>query len=245
MSQELEKSTFSAQMLDESSSSLRTISLEYTSFSSLVKSSTHLIKSMERQDLYDRLMVFASLGFFLLCVGYIFKVRVWDRGASLIAFLLRSLTLGLGGRSKSAEHLIASMKIAKSAAKETVSSLAVSASASVSLSSSMLSQSIAAAASTTVLTASAAAASGTSIAASVASQLADSVSEQQTETSPEPQATAPPSNQDSNQGGEAQPQEQQGGTSTSSAAKFNIADKLTPKQMGDRKSNRPTERREL
>ncbi len=136
MSQELEKSTFSAQMLDESSSALRTISLEYTSFSSLVKSSTQLIKSMERQDLYDRLMVLASLGFFLLCVGYILKVRVWDRGASLIAFLFRALTFGFGGRSASTESVMTSMQLVKAAAKSSVSSSAAAVSSAASASAS-------------------------------------------------------------------------------------------------------------
>lgn len=113
MSQELEKSTFSAQMLDESSSSLRTLSLEYTSFSGLIKSSTQLIKSMERQDLYDRLMVLACLVFFVACVGYIFKVRIWDRGASLFGFLFR--TIGLGRSGRSAQEVVEKLKMAKAA----------------------------------------------------------------------------------------------------------------------------------
>lgn len=103
LSQELEKSSFSSQLLDESSQSLTSISLEYTSFSSLIKSSTHLIKTMERADFYDRLMVFASFAFFLLCVGYILKRRIWDNGISILSFIFGLLTFwrkkgtGVGG----------------------------------------------------------------------------------------------------------------------------------------------------
>ncbi|KDN52559.1 Sec20-domain-containing protein [Tilletiaria anomala UBC 951] len=146
MSQELEKSTFSAQMLDESSSALRTISLEYSSFSSLIKSSTRLIKSMERQDLHDRLMVMGSMLFFLFCVVYILKVRVWDRGATLFGFLFRAF--GLRGRSR--EEVAVSLKLAKEAAQESARAMSAAASAS----STMLSQSIATAAAAAVTAAS-------------------------------------------------------------------------------------------
>lgn len=47
---------------------------------------------MERADFYDRLMVFASFAFFLLCVGYILKRRIWDNGISILSFIFGLLT---------------------------------------------------------------------------------------------------------------------------------------------------------
>jgi len=96
MSIELEKSSYSSQLLDESSMSIQQATLEYTSFTSLVSSSTKLIKSMERADFYDAIMLSLSFLFFVFCIAYIVKVRVWDRGMGLLSFIVRMGGLGYG-----------------------------------------------------------------------------------------------------------------------------------------------------
>lgn len=59
----------------------------YTSFSDLLSTSKHLITTMEKADLLDRLLIFAALLFFLLVCVLIIKRRIIDRGiraASLV-----------------------------------------------------------------------------------------------------------------------------------------------------------------
>lgn len=126
MSIELEKSSYSSQLLDESSMSIQRATLEYTSFTNLVSSSRRLIKSMERADFLDAIMLLLSFLFFVLCIAYIVKVRIWDRGIGVLSFLLR---LGGLGASRSAEDVRGKLKAAHEAARQTASSIEASRSA--------------------------------------------------------------------------------------------------------------------
>lgn len=117
MSIELEKSSYSSQLLDESSLSIQQATLEYTSFTNLVSSSRKLIKSMERADFLDAIMLLLSFLFFVLCIAYIVKVRVWDRGIGIIAFFIR---LGGLGTSKSAKDVKEKLQLAKVAAAKQI-----------------------------------------------------------------------------------------------------------------------------
>lgn len=128
MSIELEKSSYSSQLLDESSLSIQQATLEYTSFTNLVSSSRKIIKSMERADFLDAIMLSLSFLFFVLCIAYIVKVRVWDRGIGLISFFIR---LGGLGTSKSAGDVKEKLKLAKLAAKQVESSKAAETAKSV------------------------------------------------------------------------------------------------------------------
>ncbi|UZJ54309.1 hypothetical protein CBS101457_003629 [Exobasidium rhododendri] len=119
MSIELEKSSYSSQLLDESSMTIQRASLEYTSFTDLVSSSRKLIKSMERADFIDAIKLCLSFAFFLLCIAYIIKRRIWDKGIGILSFLFR---LGGLSTSRSVEDVKEKLKLAKEAAKQLESS---------------------------------------------------------------------------------------------------------------------------
>lgn len=124
LSDSLTQSAFSAELLEESTNSLSTLSFDYATFSDLVKNSGGILKSMERQDKIDALMLLGAYLFFALCIGYILKVRIWDKGVSFFAFLFRLVRLGgLRGGADVKEKL----QLAKAAAKEAAKSATKSA----------------------------------------------------------------------------------------------------------------------
>ncbi|WFD41434.1 Protein transport protein sec20 [Malassezia psittaci] len=93
MSSELEKSGYSAQLLEESSENLTQISESYASFGTLLHDSIDLIRQMERAELWDWAILVMSLSFFVGCVSYILYVRVISRGLSLLGLLYRASSL--------------------------------------------------------------------------------------------------------------------------------------------------------
>ncbi|KAK4685769.1 protein transport protein SEC20, partial [Tremellales sp. Uapishka_1] len=81
MQKELERSVLSTQILnpDESTKTLQSTANLYDSYASLLTTSRHLIKHLEKADWYDRLLILFALLFFVLVVGYILKRRVLDK----------------------------------------------------------------------------------------------------------------------------------------------------------------------
>lgn len=124
MSTELEKSSYSAQLLDESTTSVQQATFQYTSFTDLVASSRKLIASMERADLVDAAFLLASMLFFAACILYILKVRIWDRGVGVLTFISRSL--GFITQSRSAGDVKEKLRMASEAAKESIKTTSVS-----------------------------------------------------------------------------------------------------------------------
>ncbi|ORY35630.1 Sec20-domain-containing protein [Naematelia encephala] len=79
MQAELERSVLSVQMLDQSTSTLRLTQTLYDTYTSLLTTSSRIIKSLERADAWDRALILAALILFLLCCGWVIKRRVLDR----------------------------------------------------------------------------------------------------------------------------------------------------------------------
>lgn len=130
MSAELEKSSYSSQLLDESSTTLQAATAQYQSFSDLVASSRQLIKSMERADLYDAALLLLSFAFFCACILYILKVRIWDRGVGILGFFFRIGSMATRTRSMGdVKEKLELAKQASAAAAAASSSSASSASA--------------------------------------------------------------------------------------------------------------------
>lgn len=96
LSDNLTQSAYSSQLLEESSTTLSTLSFDYATFNTLLQNSSGILKSMERQDKIDALMLLGAYLFFGLCVGYILKVRIWDRGVGVVMILLKVVGLGRG-----------------------------------------------------------------------------------------------------------------------------------------------------
>ncbi|CAD6931165.1 unnamed protein product [Tilletia laevis] len=125
LSNEVERSTFSAQLLEESSATLQLLSSEYASFSNVLTNSITLIKSMEREDWWNFLMVAGSMAFFLGCVLFILKKRVYDNTAGVV--LSGAGSVWKGGR-KALQAAQASKRVAVSASSTAASVLSVSSS---------------------------------------------------------------------------------------------------------------------
>ncbi|PWN89330.1 Sec20-domain-containing protein [Acaromyces ingoldii] len=128
MSAELEKSSYSSQLLDESSTTLQAATAQYQSFSDLVASSRQLIKSMERADLYDAALLLLSFAFFCACILYILKVRIWDRGVGILGFFFR--IGGMATRTRSMGDVKEKLELAKQASAAAAAAAATSSSAS-------------------------------------------------------------------------------------------------------------------
>ncbi|KAG2194650.1 hypothetical protein INT47_002334 [Mucor saturninus] len=90
MQQELEKSTFSASMLSESSRTLSSTYSEYQNLSSLVQISKRVITQLEASDWFDRLLLLFGLVLFSSVVLYIIKKRTWDVGISWVSWLTQT-----------------------------------------------------------------------------------------------------------------------------------------------------------
>ncbi|KAK0547936.1 Protein transport protein sec20 [Tilletia horrida] len=147
LSNEVERSTFSAQLLEESSATIQLLNSEYTSFSNILKNSVTLIKSMEREDWYNALMVFASMAFFLGCVLYILKKRIYDNTAGIVLSGAGSV-MGKGwrGAAKAMKEAKASKNAAAAVVSASSSSLAAVASSKAASASSVAASSLSAAA---------------------------------------------------------------------------------------------------
>ncbi|KAJ7155482.1 Sec20-domain-containing protein [Mycena crocata] len=80
MQGELERSVLSAQMLADSTATLRSTSSTHDTLTSVMDTSKHLITALEKSDWLDRVLIFSALFFFILVVLFILKQRVFDRG---------------------------------------------------------------------------------------------------------------------------------------------------------------------
>jgi len=91
MQGELERSVLSSQMLDSSSSSLRSTSSMHDTLNNVMGTSKQLITALEKSDWLDRLLIMSGLVFFLLVVLFILKQRIVDRGLRVAFWWTRFL----------------------------------------------------------------------------------------------------------------------------------------------------------
>ncbi|KAF8136015.1 Sec20-domain-containing protein [Mycena galopus ATCC 62051] len=80
MEGELKRSVLSAQMLADSTATLRSTSSTHDTLTTVMDTSKHLITALEKSDWLDRVLIFAALLFFILVVLFILKQRIFDRG---------------------------------------------------------------------------------------------------------------------------------------------------------------------
>ncbi|CDZ98394.1 SEC20 [Phaffia rhodozyma] len=107
MKDEIDRSVLSAQLLDESTATLRSTTNLYETYSSLLQASSSLLTALEQANYTDRILIIAAVLFFLLVCGYILKKRVLDKAVGGLTYIIG----GPGGAAK---------KAAKSAAKDVV-----------------------------------------------------------------------------------------------------------------------------
>ncbi|KAJ1560385.1 Protein transport protein sec20 [Cladochytrium tenue] len=77
MSSEVERSAASVKALDDSTSMLASTRSQYTTFQSVMKTSTGLLSQLNRQTILDRVFLYGGLLIFLATVAYILWRRMW------------------------------------------------------------------------------------------------------------------------------------------------------------------------
>jgi len=80
MQAELERSVLTTQMLDSSTTTIRSTSLQHDTLNSVMSTSKQLITALEKSDWLDRILIISGFIFFLLVVLFILKQRIVDRG---------------------------------------------------------------------------------------------------------------------------------------------------------------------
>ncbi|CAK9782526.1 Sec20-domain-containing protein [Cutaneotrichosporon oleaginosum] len=76
---ELERSVLSTQMLNESTTTMRSTQSLYDNYTALLSASGQLVRAIERADWWDRALIMAAFACFLLAVLWVVKQRVLDR----------------------------------------------------------------------------------------------------------------------------------------------------------------------
>ena len=91
MQAELERSVLTTQMLDSSTATLRSTSLQHDALNSVMSTSKQLITALEKSDWLDRILIISGFVFFLLVVLFILKQRILDRGLKIAFWWTRFL----------------------------------------------------------------------------------------------------------------------------------------------------------
>ncbi len=134
MQSELERSVLSTQLLDESTATLRSTSLQQDTLNTVMSTSKHLVTALEKSDWLDRILILSGFAFFILVVLFILKQRLVDRGLRIAFWWTRFIPsfsddADLLGR---AEEGIASAVMEASSPFTTITTSLVSAIVSVS-----------------------------------------------------------------------------------------------------------------
>ncbi|KAG0296056.1 Vesicle transport protein S20 [Dissophora globulifera] len=87
MQQEVERTSHSVKVIDDSSKTLKSTVDEYRTFDEVLKRGKTLITKLNQADWTDRLLIGFGLLLFSLVVMYILKKRIADRGISLFGYL--------------------------------------------------------------------------------------------------------------------------------------------------------------
>lgn len=91
MQAELERSVLTSQMLDSSTATLRSTSLQHDALNSVMSTSKQLVTALEKSDWLDRILIISGFVFFLLVVLFILKQRIIDRGLKIAFWWTRFL----------------------------------------------------------------------------------------------------------------------------------------------------------
>ena len=83
MQTELERSVLSSQMLEDSTTTLRSTSSQHDTLSSVMYTSKQLVTALEKSDWLDRVLIFSGFFFFIMVVLFILKQRIIDRSIRL------------------------------------------------------------------------------------------------------------------------------------------------------------------
>lgn len=91
MQAELERSVLTTQMLNSSTATLRSTSIQHDVLNNVMFTSKQLITALEKSDWLDRILIISGFVFFLLVVLFILKQRIIDRGLRIAFWWTRFL----------------------------------------------------------------------------------------------------------------------------------------------------------
>lgn len=83
LQEELEKSVLATQILESSTATIRSSTLQQEVLDTVMDTSKQLVKALEKADWIDRMLILAALLFFTLVVLFVLKQRILDRGFRL------------------------------------------------------------------------------------------------------------------------------------------------------------------
>jgi protein transport protein SEC20 len=130
MQTELERSVLSTQLLDESTATLRSTSLQHDTLHNVMSISKQLVTALEKSDWMDRVLILSGFIFFILVVLFILKQRIVDRGLR-IAFWWTRFIPSFGDDSRLLQDAEKGMVSAVAEASSTVVAAAVTVSSAV------------------------------------------------------------------------------------------------------------------
>jgi len=91
MQEELEKSVLATQILESSTATIRSSTLQQEVLDTVMDVSRQLVKALEQADWLDRMLMLAAVLFFALIVLFVLKQRIVDRGFRLVFWWTRFL----------------------------------------------------------------------------------------------------------------------------------------------------------
>lgn len=130
MQSELERSVLSTQLLDESTATLRSTSLQHDTLHNVMSISKQLVTALEKSDWMDRVLILSGFIFFILVVLFILKQRIVDRGLR-IAFWWTRFIPSFGDDSRLLQEAEKGMANAVAEASSTAVAAAVTVSSTV------------------------------------------------------------------------------------------------------------------
>ena len=92
MKENLEQSINNHKIWNESSDLISSTLNQYVNFDELLIKSKSILRLLERGNILDKIAIIASILFFILCVLVVLKRRVFDKGLTITATLLKPFT---------------------------------------------------------------------------------------------------------------------------------------------------------
>jgi len=109
---------------DESTRTLQLTQALYDNYTSILTTSSALVKAIERADWYDRLLIFSAFFLFMLVVGWVIKRRVLDKVMGGFGWWLagswKLVRMGVGRPVKNGAEVVAAVSSLSGAAASAV-----------------------------------------------------------------------------------------------------------------------------
>lgn len=85
----LDQSILNHQIWEDSSGLMSTTRNQYMDFNVLLNTSKQILRQLERGNILDKLLIVISILFFVFCVLYVLKRRIYNRGITIASVLFK------------------------------------------------------------------------------------------------------------------------------------------------------------